>query len=114
MTTATKNHLEIALINLRREALEAGLMAEDDKLIYDKGNRVNGISGELWLGREGTRASFVPRFTLRNTQREHILMMESATTALRAARLFRVCYDPRCGYTDGHASPAEPHKPRDS
>lgn len=89
MTTVTKSHLEVALTNLRREAVVCGLMGEDEKLTYEKGSRVNGVTAHLWVGQRGAHAPFVPKWTLRHTQREHILMIEAATAALFALRMHK-------------------------
>jgi hypothetical protein len=86
MTTVTKSHLEVALTNLRREAVACGLMGEDEKLTYEKASRVNGVPAYLWVGHRGAHAPFVPKWTLRHTQREHILMMEAVSAALFTLR----------------------------
>jgi hypothetical protein len=95
MTTVTKSHLEIALTNLRREAVACGLMGEDETLTYEKGSRVNGVTAMLWVGSRGHHAPFVPRFTLRNTQREQILMIEAASYSLFTLRMHNMAKESR-------------------
>jgi len=89
MTTVGKSHLAVTLSNLQREAREAGLMGEDENLTYERGSRVNGVTAHLWVGQRGTHAPFLPKWSLRHTQREHLLMMEAACAALHAARMAR-------------------------
>jgi hypothetical protein len=62
-------------------------MGEDEKLTYEKGSRVNGIEARLWVGHRGSHAPFMPKWTMRHTQREHILMIEAASAALFALRM---------------------------
>jgi hypothetical protein len=90
MTTVGRTHLAAVLENLEREAKAAGLMGQDEKLSYERGSRVNGITANLWVGQRGTHAPFVPKWTLRHSQREQLLMMESVAYALFALRMSKV------------------------
>jgi len=83
----TPSHLEMALTNLREEAVKAGLMGDDERLIYERGSKTNGVAPHLTVGDRSRTCAFVPRFTLKTTQREAILMMEASYTTLRALRM---------------------------
>ena len=86
----TKESLNIALRNLAHEAKLAGLMGELDALIYEPGSRPNGIAPAVSVGRRGSRALFLPRFTHKTTPREVELALDAA-----AAALFQVNYAAR-------------------
>ena len=81
----TKHQIEMAVTHLRDAAIGAGLMDEKERLIYEAGVTSGGVTAKLWVGRRGTHAHFVPMFTLDNTKREQLLIMQTAARALRCA-----------------------------
>lgn len=84
MARVTKDHLDRALTNLKRNAVEARLMSRDDALIYDRGVAAGGVPAAVYVGRRGSHAGFVPRFTLDQSQREQVAIMEAISAALFA------------------------------
>lgn len=81
----SKQDIELAVTHLRDAAIGAGLMQENEALIYEAGVASGGVTANLWVGRRGSHAHFVPYFTLDNTKREQVLIMRTAARALRCA-----------------------------
>jgi hypothetical protein len=48
------------LETLRIQAIKAGLMTEEDKLIYDSGVAAGGVAPAVWLNERGTDCPFPP------------------------------------------------------
>lgn len=85
MARVTKEHLDRALTNLKRNAVDARLMAEGEPLIYERGVASGGVPAAVYVGRRGSHAGFLPRFTLDQSQREQVAIMEAVSIALYAA-----------------------------
>lgn len=86
----SKEHVFSALEHLASEAVAAGLMDENETLIWDRGVKAGGVPPALYVGGRGNVCTFMPRFTLKTTEREAILAMEAVTYALRTLCLNKV------------------------
>lgn len=83
MTTITKSTIVGTLLNLTHQARKAGLMTEDQRLLYAEGVATGGVPPRVWLDREGTHCPFLPTFEI-ITKKEQYRVIQGAIFALMA------------------------------
>lgn len=71
------------LETLRISAIRAGLMTEDQRLIYDSGVAAGGVPPSVWLDERGADVPFLPKFQIIN-RREQYAIIQGAIYALMA------------------------------
>jgi hypothetical protein len=71
------------LDTLRTLAIKAGLMTEDQKLIYESGVAAGGVPPAVWLDQRGTDVPFLPKFEVINRW-EQYRTIQGAIYALMA------------------------------
>lgn len=90
MTTYTASDVRTATAALADEATRAGIMQASDVLVFHKGNRTNGISPYFTVftpaesPNGSRRASFLPDFTCKSSNREMVFAIDAARLAFNA------------------------------
>lgn len=79
----TKTTIVSMLDTLRGLAIKAGLMTQDQILIYAEGVAAGNVPPRVWLDREGTHCPFLPTFEVIN-KREQYRTIQGAIYALTA------------------------------
>lgn len=83
MARITKDHITGTLLNLTHQARKAGLMTDDQRLLYSEGVASGGVPPRVWLDREGTHCPFLPTFEML-TKAEQYRTIQGALNALMA------------------------------
>lgn len=103
----SKNQVGILLELVRGDAVTFGLMAPSDKLIYERGSKINGVAPGVWIikydGKRRGVPPFLPRFSTKHTAADVELALRAAHNTFRAVSEARAASiklsDPR--YTPG-------------
>lgn len=79
----TKATILSMLESLQFQAVKAGLMTEDQKLLYAEGVAAGNVPPRVWLDREGTHCPFLPVMEVLN-KKEQYRTIQGAIFALMA------------------------------
>jgi hypothetical protein len=79
----TKSTIVGVLDSLQFQARKAGLMTEDQHLLYAEGVATGGVPPRVWLDREGTHCPFLPTFEI-VSKKEQYRVIQGAIYALMA------------------------------
>lgn len=84
----SKTQIGVLLELVRHDAVAVGIMAPSDKLIYERGSKINGVAPGIWIIKyDGTRRAvphFLPRFGTNHTSAHVELALTAAHNTFRA------------------------------
>jgi hypothetical protein len=79
----TKDTILTMLDSLRFQAVKAGLITEDQKLLYAEGVAAGNVPPRVWLDHEGQSCPFLPTMEVLN-KKEQYRIIQGAIFALMA------------------------------